>query len=79
LRTPSGIRPSFSSRLSFAISNAEEEGVDGNTANADQQINEEIEEIKRYEVSSAGSYAVNWKANKREGLHHYRYEDWFLS
>ncbi|KAI9774270.1 MAG: glycerol ethanol, ferric requiring protein [Geoglossum simile] len=41
------LRPSFSSRLSFAISGAER-GQHG--AAAEQEINEEIEEIKRYEI-----------------------------
>lgn len=48
-------RPSVTSRLSFAIStvsNAERgETVDGPTVVADQQIEEEIAEIKRYEVA----------------------------
>lgn len=44
------IRPSFSSRLSVAVSNAEqgEGGIGGN--GTERQIDEEIEEIKRYEV-----------------------------
>lgn len=43
-------RPSFGSRLSFAISNAEQ-GEAGNAPNAaEHQIDEEIDEIKRYEV-----------------------------
>ncbi|TVY33381.1 putative chloride channel protein [Lachnellula subtilissima] len=42
-------RPSVSSRLSFAISNAEQ-GQAGNAPNVvEHQIDEEIEEIKRYE------------------------------
>jgi chloride channel 3/4/5 len=45
-------RPSFSSRLSFAISNAEQ-GEAAETANViEHQIDEEIDEIKRYEVCS---------------------------
>jgi chloride channel 3/4/5 len=43
-------RPSFSSRLSSAISNAEQGEVDHTSHAADRQINEEIDEIKRYEV-----------------------------
>ena len=44
-------RPSVTSRLSFAVSNAESgEAVDEPTAAAHQQIEEEIAEIKRYEV-----------------------------
>lgn len=44
-------RPSVSSRLSFAVSGAEQ-GEAGAAAShgAAEQINEEIEEIKRYEV-----------------------------
>jgi chloride channel 3/4/5 len=43
-------RPSVTSRLSFAISNAEQ-GEATNAPNvAEHQIDEEIEEIKRYEV-----------------------------
>jgi len=43
-------RPSVSSRLSFAISTAEQ--GDGGTApnGQERQIEEEIDEIKRYEV-----------------------------
>lgn len=45
-------RPSVTSRLSFAISNVESgEAVDEPAATADHQIEEEIAEIKRYEVS----------------------------
>ena len=40
-------RPSFSSRLSIAITTAE---AGEPTTNAEHQIDEEIEEIKRYEV-----------------------------
>ena len=43
-------RPSFSHRLSFAVSSAEQ-GEAANVPNvAERQIDEEIEEIKRYEV-----------------------------
>ena len=43
-------RPSVSSRLSFAISNAEQ-GDNGAAPNGpERQIDEEIDEIKRYEV-----------------------------
>ena len=43
-------RPSVTSRLSFAISNAEQ-GEARNAPNVvEHQIDEEIEEIKRYEV-----------------------------
>lgn len=43
-------RPSLSSRLSFAVSNAERgEARDGPSVVAEQQIDEEIAEIKRYE------------------------------
>ena len=42
-------RPTFSSRLS-AISSAEDGEVDHTSNAADRQINEEIDEIKRYEV-----------------------------
>lgn len=45
-------RPSITSRLSFAVSNAEQ-GEAGEAAGpAEAQIEEEIAEIKRYEVSS---------------------------
>lgn len=45
-------RPSVTSRLSFAVSNAESgEVVDEPTDAAHRQIEEEIAEIKRYEVS----------------------------
>ncbi|TVY84296.1 putative chloride channel protein, partial [Lachnellula suecica] len=43
-------RPSVSSRLSFAISSAEQgEAANANANGAEHQIDEEIEEIKRYE------------------------------
>jgi len=42
-------RPSFSSRVSFAISTAEQ-GEAGVPNAAEHQIDEEIDEIKRYEV-----------------------------
>lgn len=46
-------RPSVTSRLSFAVSNAERgESLDQPAVAADQQIEEEIAEIKRYEVPS---------------------------
>jgi chloride channel 3/4/5 len=43
-------RPSFSSRLSFAINNAEQGEAAAAPNVAEHQIDEEIEEIKRYEV-----------------------------
>lgn len=44
-------RPSVSSRLSFAVSNAERgESQDGGGIAAQHQIEEEIAKIKRYEV-----------------------------
>src|SRR5271168_2628756 len=43
-------RPSFSSRLSFAVSNAEQGEAAAASTVAEHQIDEEIEEIKRYEV-----------------------------
>lgn len=43
-------RPSVSSRLSFALSNAEQGEANPAPNVAEHQINEEIEEIKRYEV-----------------------------
>lgn len=50
-------RPSVTSRLSFAIStasNAERgESTDEPSVAADQQIEEEIAEIKRYEVCAS--------------------------
>jgi len=42
-------RPSFSTRLSSAISTAEQGEADAPNA-AEHQIDEEIDEIKRYEV-----------------------------
>jgi len=43
-------RPSFSSRLSFAISSAEQGEATAAPTIAEHQIEEEIDEIKRYEV-----------------------------
>jgi chloride channel 3/4/5 len=43
-------RPSVSSRLSFAISNAEQGDGGPSPTGAENQIEEEIDEIKRYEV-----------------------------
>lgn len=43
-------RPSLSSRLSFAISNAEQGEGGSAPTHVENQIDEEIEEIKRYEV-----------------------------
>jgi hypothetical protein len=45
-------RPSISSRLSFAVSNAEQGEAGERAGPAEAQIEEEIAEIKRYEVSS---------------------------
>lgn len=50
LRSPRAFqRPSFS-RLSSAITSAELGEADHTTNAADREINEEIDEIKRYEV-----------------------------
>ena len=46
-------RPSISSRLSFAVSNAEQGEADAGTARGEAIIREEIAEIKRYEVSQS--------------------------
>ncbi|KAI9842093.1 MAG: glycerol ethanol, ferric requiring protein [Sclerophora amabilis] len=65
-------RPSFSSRVSFAVSIAE----DGEAAGeAEHQIDEEIEEIKRYEVTARISkWTWNTKLKvRRPGLHNDRY------
>lgn len=45
-------RRSFSSRLSFAVSNAERGQNGGLVRGEEHQIDEEIEEIKRYEVGT---------------------------
>lgn len=44
-------RPSISSRLSFAVSNAEQGEASADAVPREGQIEEEIAEIKRYEVS----------------------------
>lgn len=44
-------RPSISSRLSFAVSNAEQGENDVGAARGESIIREEIAEIKKYEVS----------------------------
>ncbi|KAF7869627.1 hypothetical protein EAF04_004411 [Stromatinia cepivora] len=66
-------RPSFSHRLSFAVSNAEQ-GEATNVPNvAERQIDEEIEEIKRYEdfttidwVQDAAKEQIRRKIRKEE-------------
>ncbi|KAF7886281.1 hypothetical protein EAF00_010384 [Botryotinia globosa] len=66
-------RPSFSHRLSFAVSSAEQ-GEATNVPNvAERQIDEEIEEIKRYEdfttidwVQDAAKEQIRRKVRKRE-------------
>ncbi|KAG4027683.1 hypothetical protein MFRU_028g01050 [Monilinia fructicola] len=66
-------RPSFSHRLSFAVSSAEQ-GEATNVPNvAERQIDEEIEEIKRYEdfttidwVQDAAREQIRRKVRKRE-------------
>ncbi|RAL63988.1 hypothetical protein DID88_003176 [Monilinia fructigena] len=66
-------RPSFSHRLSFAVSSAEQ-GEATNVPNvAERQIDEEIEEIKRYEdfttidwVQDAAKEQLRRKVRKRE-------------
>ena len=45
----------LSHRLSFAISNAEQGEAATEPANAEHQIDEEIEKIKRYEVRAYSS------------------------
>ena len=70
-------RPSFSSRLSFAITNAEQ-GEAGTAPNpTEHQIDEEIEEIKRYEVYAlVGSFwfghSLVMAANTMIGFHYDR-------
>ncbi|KAI9752837.1 MAG: sensitivity to high expression protein she9 [Chaenotheca gracillima] len=73
-RRPS--RPSFSSRLSFAVSSAED-GV--HPGSEERQINEEIEEIKRYEdfttidwVQDAAREELRRKARRRENAGFFR-------
>lgn len=57
-------RPSVTSRLSFAVSNAERgEPLDQPAVAADQQIEEEIAEIKRYEVPSLAALGPNLLLN----------------
>jgi len=53
-------RPSFTSRLSFAISNAEQGEATAAPNVAENQIDEEIEEIKRYEVCAAACYTWSY-------------------
>jgi chloride channel 3/4/5 len=51
MRSPRlGRSPSISSRVSFAVSNAEQGETSTQPAPAEAQIEEEIAEIKRYEV-----------------------------
>lgn len=47
-------RPSVSSRLSFAVSTVEQGEASNQNAPAERQIDEEIAEIKRYEVRHLG-------------------------
>lgn len=51
-------RPSISSRLSFAVSNAEQGEASAGNAPREGQIEEEIDEIKRYEVSKSAHAMV---------------------
>jgi hypothetical protein len=51
MRSPQlGRSSSFNSRISFAVSNAEQGDSPATPAPVDPQIEEEIAEIKRYEV-----------------------------
>ncbi|KAI9857617.1 MAG: glycerol ethanol, ferric requiring protein [Vezdaea acicularis] len=62
-------RRSFSSRLSFAVSNAERGQNGGLVRGEEHQIDEEIEEIKRYEVDwvqDAAREQARRKARRRE-------------
>jgi chloride channel 3/4/5 len=43
-------RPAFTNRLSFAISSAEQGEAEASNNGTERQIDEEIDEIKRYEV-----------------------------
>lgn len=75
-------RPSVTSRLSFAIStasNAERgESVDAPSVAADQQIDEEIAEIKRYEVCAPWlSISRGSQLTSFTGFHDYRYDSQF--
>ncbi|KAG6366313.1 hypothetical protein INS49_000490 [Diaporthe citri] len=79
-------RPSVTSRLSFAVSNAERgESVDLPAVAADQQIEEEIAEIKRYEdfttidwVQDAAQERQRRKARRKRtaGLYDSGQVDW---
>lgn len=51
-------RPSISSRLSFAVSNAEQGEASAENGPREGQIEEEIAEIKRYEVSKRAHVTV---------------------
>jgi chloride channel 3/4/5 len=55
-------RSSVSSRLSSAISNAEQGEATISPNAAEHQIDEEIEEIKRYEVCARVELFSAWKA-----------------
>lgn len=69
-------RPSVTSRLSFAISNAEHGEATTAPTNVEHQIDEEIEKIKRYEVCAHDLDASNIQfknANKLVGFHDDRY------
>lgn len=72
----------MTSRFSFAISaasNAERgQPTDEPGAAADQLIEEEIAEIKRYEVGAPGpARAAESPLTLSAGFHHHRYEPWF--
>lgn len=73
-------RASVSSRISLAISTAEqgEGGNESHDAPAQQQIEEEIAEIKRYEVCRIVIICSPGKILSDQlmiiGLHNYRYE-----
>ncbi|CRK41865.1 hypothetical protein BN1708_016895, partial [Verticillium longisporum] len=83
-------RPSISSRLSFAISTAEEGGGTRRRLPAQQQIEEEIAEIKRYEdfttidwVQDAAQEQARRKSRRRRraglvdnGMPGWRYRLW---
>lgn len=67
-------RPSFSARLSSAVS-LEQGSAAAASGVAEHQIDEEIEEIKRYEVSNNHLGECNWRTctDSHLGLYNHRY------
>ncbi|KAH0569238.1 hypothetical protein GP486_000055 [Trichoglossum hirsutum] len=63
IRSPhTQLRPSFSSRRSFALASAERGQHGAATSSAEQEISEEIEEIKRYEDFTTIGAAIGLNA-----------------